>query len=737
MALDGAIRGVLEARVRSTAESCSSSSASSSWREGFASSSSGGGGGLRGRHCNGAICCRVAERRKQFFGSALRCGEDGKGGGGSARAGRARRWHFGEVVVDGGAFFKVRAEAEVADGSSARSETGIGASGSVRQGRDDDGDSGKAQALSDSAIYPVMRVFRNDLCSLEITGDAKALEVVSAMAADGGFTASEELSKGRSLMTVETIVPGRPEDHSTVSTKLLAPTRLVNKRAKLMWAKGVAQKKVSLSSGNALARAFQSVVVQRVLAFDLRVQVPGTVRDMANLANEKETGLVASLESRDGKVLDGLAEAVCSYVLANIKDTSERKSSGKGGFWRVLPFWDRPQRVWSLDKTICLSTLSDSEVVQHAKQILSTPTARSYLPSGRLTRTHHAWWPLSDVAPASSFLTSDGVHCFAEHIPIHRIEIDISKVRVETKHWNQTRDNIVELQLTHAQLVDIADMLDLFYEDGFTAPSKRLRSGTDLKVSQNIRSKVGKAIWTAVGSVITGGILIVGLFVASKMRVTPNGGIFASDLPFPVGVSVAETLRSKWCTPKYNQKALLPSNDDIPREELAALCAQLIVRMKDAFGLDGEIKTSPEKGAWLGPDITDWGKKRSPVQVDQRRPDSSSEARDAVVNESSNLPRSEALEEVVLCYQVVVQRDGKVLGFQPLNKPAIRYWANYPFAEDIHNGRRLGPGVVEPGLRYVEPPSQLIAIELLCRPHSYTPSIAARPIELTLDQELD
>ncbi|KAG6552457.1 hypothetical protein Mapa_006018 [Marchantia paleacea] len=727
MALDGAIRGVLEARVRSTA----ASSSSSSW-EGFTSFS-----GLCGQHSKGAICCRVSERRKQFFGSGLRCGEDG--GGESGRKGRARgaaRRHFGEV--DGGGFFKVRAEAEVADGSSARPNTGIGASGSARKGRDDDGDSGKAQALSDSAIYPVMRVYRNDLCSLEITGDAKALEVVSAMAADGGFTASEELSKGRSLMTVETIVPGRPEDHSTVSTKLLAPTRLVNKRAKLMWAKGVAQKKVSLSSGNALARAFQTVVVQRVLAFDLRLQSPGTVRDMANLANEKETGLVASLESRDGKVLDGLAEAVCSYVLANIKDTSERKNSGKRGFWRVLPFWERPQRVWSLDKAVCVSTLSDSEVVQLAKQIFSTPTALSDLPTGRLTRTHQAWWPLSDVSPASSFLTSDGVHRFAEYIPIHRIEIDNSKVRVEAKHWQKTRDNILELQLTHAQLVDIADMLDLFYEDGFTAPSKRLRSGSDLKVSQNIRSKVGKAIWTAVGSVITGGILIVGLFVASKMRVTPNGGIFASDVPFPVDVSVAETLRSKWCTPKYNRKALLPSNNDIPREELAALCAQLIVRMKDAFGLDGEIKTSPENGAWLGPDITDWGKKRSAVQGDQRPRDSSSvEARDAVVNESSNLQRSEPVEEVVLCYQVVVQRDGKVLGFQPLNKPAISYWANYPFAEDIHNGRRLGPGVVEPGLRYVEPPSQLIAIELLCRPHSYTPSIAARPIEITLDQELD
>jgi hypothetical protein len=41
------------------------------------------------------------------------------------------------------------------------------------------------------------------------------------MAADGGLTAAEELAKGKSLMTIETLIPGRSADHSSISTKLV------------------------------------------------------------------------------------------------------------------------------------------------------------------------------------------------------------------------------------------------------------------------------------------------------------------------------------------------------------------------------------------------------------------------------------------------------------------------------------------------------------------------------------
>ncbi len=79
----------------------------------------------------------------------------------------------------------------------------------------------KARILESSEAYPMIRVFKNDLCRLEITGDAIPWQAIAAMAADGGLTAAEELAKGKSLMTIETLIPGRSADHSSISTKLV------------------------------------------------------------------------------------------------------------------------------------------------------------------------------------------------------------------------------------------------------------------------------------------------------------------------------------------------------------------------------------------------------------------------------------------------------------------------------------------------------------------------------------
>ncbi|KAL3691065.1 hypothetical protein R1sor_004716 [Riccia sorocarpa] len=670
--------------------------------------------------------CQISGVRKESLGTALFCGRDG---GKKIRSARK----LGKIYKGDAGICQVRAEAEVADGS-AGPNTGIGASGSARKERDDESGNEKAQALSDSTIYPVMRVYRNDLCSLEVTGDAKAWEVVGAMAADGGFTASEELTKGRSLMTVETIIPGRSDDHSTVSTKLLAPTELVSKRAKLMWSKREAQKRGS-SSGSALAIAFQSVVMQRVLAFDFRIQAAGNVRDMANLANEKETGVVAIFESRDGKILEGLAEAVCSYLLANIKDAYDRTGSGQTGISGLVPFWKRTKQVYALDKAICVSSLSDTEVWENARRILEEPT---FLRDGKATRpvrTHQSWWPLSDAPSASSFLADDDLRNFSnEFVPIHKIEIDINRLQANSKGWQKSkRDHIVELQLTHAQLVDMADVLDLFYEDRSTVPVKELKSGMNLNVSQNSRSKVAKTLWTVIASALAGGILIVGLIVTSRMRGSSTSNFRISS---PTSSSVSDSsFKSKWCTPKYNRQVLLPSNNDVRPEEMEALCTQVVLRMKHVFKLDGEVQSSPGRGAWLGLDITDWGRARSEEDIAGSQPsgnDDPAQLGESQLNSSPKGRRTKPpVEEVVLLYQVMLSRDGKVVGFQPGNKAAIGYWVNYPFAEDLHKGRKLGPGLIEPGLRYVEPPEQLVAIELLCRPQSDTPSIAARPLEIT------
>ncbi|KAH6555422.1 hypothetical protein KP509_1Z256600 [Ceratopteris richardii] len=62
--------------------------------------------------------------------------------------------------------------------------------------------------------------------------------------------------------------------------------------------------------------------------------------------------------------------------------------------------------------------------------------------------------------------------------------------------------------------------------------------------------------------------------------------------------------------------------------------------------------------------------------------------------------------------QVSISRDGKLVGFQPLNEVAISCWASMPFTRSLHNIRQYKPGFWERPLRYRSPPSDVVVFEL-------------------------
>jgi hypothetical protein len=66
----------------------------------------------------------------------------------------------------------------------------------------------------------------------------------------------------------------------------LAPTRVVAQRSRTIWAR----EKQQFSSGSAFGSAFQSLVMQHLLQFQLCFYIPGTSRDMEDLAHEQEVG---------------------------------------------------------------------------------------------------------------------------------------------------------------------------------------------------------------------------------------------------------------------------------------------------------------------------------------------------------------------------------------------------------------------------------------------------------------
>lgn len=66
-----------------------------------------------------------------------------------------------------------------------------------------------------------MRTFENDLARLTVVGAVNFEQALTAAAVDGGVVADEYLSSGKPAMIVETMLPGRPDERSTVSTRLV------------------------------------------------------------------------------------------------------------------------------------------------------------------------------------------------------------------------------------------------------------------------------------------------------------------------------------------------------------------------------------------------------------------------------------------------------------------------------------------------------------------------------------
>jgi hypothetical protein len=55
---------------------------------------------------------------------------------------------------------------------------------------------------------------------------------------------------------------------------------------------------------------------------------------------------MASLESRDPKVLEGLAQTLSSYSIVNVRDSFEHKISGKSRHDKRFLFWRRAEWIW-------------------------------------------------------------------------------------------------------------------------------------------------------------------------------------------------------------------------------------------------------------------------------------------------------------------------------------------------------------------------------------------------------
>lgn len=355
-----------------------------------------------------------------------------------------------------------------------------------------------SRVSNEASNYVARRTYRKALASLRVTGEALPLQVNAALAADGGKTAAQELAQGKPMLVIETYNPGRFSEGSTVSTKLQAPTLSVLKRAKSM-PKNESQ---FSPSGRAFAIAFQAVRLLKLSKFELCFFKPGTMDDY-------EGEMIGFLEVFDASTLSEIAKGVCSYALACVKDHADQKLNVEGFGSRL--FQKKVMQTTTVDSpAVKISTLTESEVLAHVETIVEE---KALVGASMGLRRHRSWWE-RPVGTQAVVTTGVDAQLVDEFVPAHAIEFKLPSNNFEAVGLQKTDSNTsCRIHLTHAQMMDLADVLDLYCGDPYTG------SGENVSISVDIprRSWTQVAQAVAVGALV-GGALFLGFLSIRRAR---------------------------------------------------------------------------------------------------------------------------------------------------------------------------------------------------------------------------
>ncbi|KAL0307781.1 UNVERIFIED_CONTAM: hypothetical protein Scaly_2969600 [Sesamum calycinum] len=334
------------------------------------------------------------------------------------------------------------------------------------------------EAIADSGAtqisLPSVRTFENDLARLTLVGAVDFQQALTAAAADGGEAADEHLSSGIASMVVETIFPGPSNDHSTVSTRLFLPARKVKEKATKLKKSLTKEMLHGATSKNILAMTFRQVVMQQLWSLELALFRPGTERDMDNLENPRDVPVFLTLNSSDEQVISEIGDVVCRAVLETTERHFPRYSTNRESIM-FINWFNKHKPISSRDSSVVLYNLLEHEILANARILLEKFNMGRGAHKVKGTNLKNSWW----LSPAFSKLEKIGGPEFcawiSECVPSYMLEIDANKLSdLKFEGWRKSEANKCEVVLTHSQMVSLADILDMFYEDVFTLPSKRL-----------------------------------------------------------------------------------------------------------------------------------------------------------------------------------------------------------------------------------------------------------------------
>ncbi|KAL3617070.1 hypothetical protein CASFOL_039464 [Castilleja foliolosa] len=527
---------------------------------------------------------------------------------------------------------------------------------------------------------PSVRTYENDLARLTLLGDVDFKQALTAAAADGGSAADEHISSGLFNMVVETLFPAPTGEHSTVATRLSLPSRKVKEKAREL-KKTLLTKEIlsGTTSNHILAMTFRQVVIARLRILEFALFKPGTERDMNNLENPTEVPILLTLSSSDERVISAIGEVICTTAFEH----------SEGHFRHYSSWFKKKKRVSSRDCSVVLYNLLEHDTVANAKMLLEKFKLERGKYELKGSKLKNSWWSSNAFSKLEKIGGPEFCVWISEFVPTYMLEMDSDKFNdVEFEGWRKTDENRYEVALTHSQMVSLADILDTYYEDVFTLPNKRLSCYTVSKPS-NINLNKGSSLLKTLSILITSGIFLVTISVLGKTCLPrqPNRNNFVQK-------SSQASFSEINCVPHHS----------VDSSELEMCFGSIIKRIKDYFGWPGEISKKTGVCAWIG-EVPKFLKKVD--DTDSSELDISSNSTPLVASDEE----MKAVEDIA-SYQVMVTRDGGIVGFQPTNRVAVNNWAANPLAKGLHGGKKLSPGFIEPGAKFSRP-SEVVALELL------------------------
>ncbi|CAK8530618.1 unnamed protein product [Lathyrus sativus] len=541
---------------------------------------------------------------------------------------------------------------------------------------------------SDQKRLPCVRTYENDLSQLTLVGAVDSRQAITAGAADGGDVAAEHIDAGMDAMVVETVFPASSSDNGTISTRLFLPARKVKEKA--------AKLKKSLSedifsnttSKNVLTMTFRQVVLEQIWTFDLTVFQPGEERKMEDLENPREVPASFTLSSPNEYLISVLAEVVCISALQSTQKQFLDKSQGgsRNGFFH---WFQKPERIQSKDSVVMLHKLFEDEIVENARSLLDKYHMMKDEFKPVKIKSGRFWWKPSYYEKLEKIGGSDFSAWTSEYVPAYRLDID-PKVMGDAKFqgWKMSAENRLEVLLTHSQMVGLAETLDMYYVDPYSLSDKELSCGVVAKYA-NVSNRKGGSLSKILSAILASGMFLVAISALGQFRL-PR---LSKERKHPV---------EQMSLPTSEVNVM---HDFLDTTKVEEFCVSTVAKVKDAYGWSDEIKVEDGISAWIG---------ELPAYLQGESVDSLSTSSEAIDADAK------ASMQDIASYQVVFTSEGKIVGFQPLSRVAVNQWADNPLARELYGGKKLSPGIFEPGLR-IPLPKKVTVVELLMsvKPNAY------------------